>query len=203
MLVLTIAEIPSMPPNAGVSPIQPSEQTSQILITNNTFSLAWEEPENIEHFDLEYFQISVFMSLPSITGTGQDIQYSVNATTTGLNYHFVFPMPTVEYIMVTAISKCSDELSLPAIWTNSKSYRVTGVSSSGTVWERTDQASSDFINGMSNNLILLFIILYKLVNFKHNNYYCYYAIIDIGFNREIPQKGEICMSCLYCFIYYC
>ena len=130
-----IAEIPSVPPNVRVPMVQSSEQT---------LSVTWEEPENIERFDLEYFQISVFMSQPSITETG-----SVNATTTQLGYHFIIPLQavTVEYIMVTAISKCSHELSVPAIWTNPKVIPATTTSHSDTVQDQTDQPPSDFING--------------------------------------------------------
>ena len=146
-----IAEIPSVPPNVRVPLVQSSEQT---------FSVTWEEPENIERFDLEYFQISVFMSQPSITETG-----SVNATTTELGYHFILPLPavTVEYIMVTAISKCSHELFVPAIWTNSKvikSHQVTTTSHSHTVQDQRDQDPSDFINGINNNVIIAVNILY-------------------------------------------
>ena len=146
------AEIPSVPPNVRVPLVQSSEQTSQI------FSVTWEEPENIERFDLEYFQISVFMSQPSISETG-----SVNATTTELGFIFPLPAVTVEYIMVTAISKCSHELFVPAIWMNSKvikSHQVTTTSHSDTVQDQRDQVPSDFINGINNNVIIAVNILY-------------------------------------------
>jgi hypothetical protein len=68
----------------------------------NALSVLWDAPYNSENFDLEYFKINIL----------SEQAYIENGTTTEFEYHFnsdIIPPQTSVHIIVTAISKCSQE----------------------------------------------------------------------------------------------
>ena len=95
-----------MPLTVAVSPVHLPVQTPQSI--PDTVTVTWEKPENSEKFDLEYFKIQAVLVSELETGT----HYSINGTTTELQYLLTLPLQSSASITitVTAISKCSQQL---------------------------------------------------------------------------------------------
>lgn len=92
--------MPSRPLNVQISRVQ--------LFTplgTSTASVLWDAPYNSEKFDLEHFKVNVL----------SDQVYIENGTTTEYEYHInpddiiVPPQSNIIQIVVTAVSKCSQE----------------------------------------------------------------------------------------------
>ena len=67
--------------------------------------MRWEAPDNSEKFDLEYYKVYILSE--------QENSYIANGTSTALEYQFnldnMIPLRSNVHIIVTAVSKCSQE----------------------------------------------------------------------------------------------
>ena len=92
----TVTEVPRRPLNVQISQVQLSTH-----LGTNAVSVLWDAPYNSEKFDLEHFKVNVL----------SDQVYIENGTTTELEYRFnpIIPPQSSIQIVVTAISKCSQE----------------------------------------------------------------------------------------------
>ena len=93
-------DVPNVPRNLEVSPLNLSQESLSSL------TLRWEEPENMENFDLDYYTIRLLSQTQDVVQ-----EYTLNVTSPRLEFPFGLLLGNGESvnISVSAVSKCSQK----------------------------------------------------------------------------------------------
>ena len=93
-------DVPNVPRNLEVSPLNSSQESLSPL------TLRWEEPENMDNFDLDYYTIHLLSQTQDVIQ-----EYTLNVTSPKLELPFGLLLSDHDLvnISISAVSKCSQE----------------------------------------------------------------------------------------------
>ena len=98
-----------MPRNVVVSrvPEQDSVEQQKCATSNVTLAIVWEEPDNIERFDLVHYKINAL-----VFDVESGSLYNLNGTSIQPEYHIRVPYSSSVNISISAVSKCSQQVGI-------------------------------------------------------------------------------------------